>query len=53
MTIRESQVPRGGDVPVMPLVSTDDKIRAAGKSAQLDEDHSVRLTREQQARHCH
>jgi tetratricopeptide (TPR) repeat protein len=33
-------------------LATFERIRAAGKSAQLDEDHTVRITREEQARYC-
>jgi hypothetical protein len=29
-----------------------DRIRAAGKSAQLDEDHTVRLSKDALARSC-
>jgi eukaryotic-like serine/threonine-protein kinase len=34
-------------------LATLDRIRAAGRLAQLDEDHVTRLAREAQARYCH
>jgi tetratricopeptide (TPR) repeat protein len=33
-------------------LATFDRIRAAGKSAQLDEDHTVRIVKKERARHC-
>ena len=32
--------------------ATFERIRAAGKEAQLDEDHTMRIAREQQAQYC-
>ncbi len=33
-------------------LATFDRIRAAGKSAKLDEDHTIRIAREEKAKHC-
>ncbi|MEJ1961824.1 MAG: hypothetical protein WDO56_09865 [Gammaproteobacteria bacterium] len=34
-------------------LATFEKISAAGKGAKLDEDHTIRIARDGQARHCH
>jgi tetratricopeptide (TPR) repeat protein len=46
------QIP-GGCAAWAETLTTFDRIRAAGKATQLDEDHTIRIAHEGQARYCH